>query len=156
MSPHGTIERLLALSAAGLLDPAEERSVREHVRECPACAARLESLGSITAAVAALPSPAPPLDLTLRTQALLAAELAALADRRQGVLLALAGAGLGWISWLALWSAYRVLAGGIDNLFHFAWPSLWVWLAVSTAMAFVAAPLAAALHKARMAEGRML
>jgi len=148
MTPHQTIEELLPLSAAGLLDATEERRVREHVRECAGCAARLESLGGIAAALAAMPAPAPPPDLALRTQARVAAELATAADRRRGAVLAIAGAGMGWISWLALGSLYRVLAG--------AWPSLWVWLAVWAAMALPAAPLAAALHKARRSERSMI
>ncbi len=147
-----SIAGLLALSAAGLLDAAEERLVRRHAGECVDCAAALESLGGIAAALAALPAPAPPADLSLRTQALVAAELAAAADRRLGGLLALAGAAIGSISWFALWDFYRVLTGGIATALRLEWPGLWAWLALSTLMAFVAAPVAAALLRAHRGE----
>ncbi len=75
------------------------------------------------------------------TQALVATELETAADHRRGALLAVVGAGLGWISWLTLWSLYRAVTG--------EWPRPWAWPAVSVAMAVVTAPLAAALHRAR-------
>jgi anti-sigma factor RsiW len=150
------IAALLPLSAADLLEAAEERMVRRHVRECAACAARLESLGGIAAALSSLPAPAPPIDLSLRTQALVAAELTAAADRRQGGLLALAGVALGWISWFALWDFYRVLTGGIATVLRPEWPGPWAWLALSTLMGFVAAPVAAALLRAQRGERSIL
>ena len=151
-----SIAGLLALSAAGLLDAREEGLIREHSCECPACAAQLESLGSIAAALSALPAPVPPADLALRTQALAAAELAAAADRRLGGILALAGAALGWVSWFALWDFYRVLTGGIATLLRPEWPGLWAWLALTTSMMFVAAPVAAALLRAHRGERSIL
>ena len=48
---------LLALSAAGLLEAAEERQVREHARECTACAASLESFGDLAMGLRQLPAP---------------------------------------------------------------------------------------------------
>lgn len=155
MTPHETIENLLALSAAGLLDPAAERTVREHVRECGRCAARLESLGALGASLAALPAPAPPIELVLRTQSRMAAEMAAAADRRQGSWLAIGGAALGWLSWLVLWSLYRVLTGGVDSLLRPVLPGVWVWLAFALLTAALAAPTAAALDSSRRAQRRM-
>jgi len=156
MNPCQATAPLLALSAAGLLDADEERAVREHVRECPACAARLESLGNLAGALSALPAPAPPADLALRTQGRLAAELDSVAERRRGGVLALAGAALAWISWFALWELYRILTGGIDSLLRLQWPNVWVWLAISMFMVSLAAPAAAALARARRRERNIL
>jgi predicted anti-sigma-YlaC factor YlaD len=147
-----SIAALLPLSAAGLLDAAGERTVREHVRECASCRTRMESFGDLAGALAALPAPAPPADLALRTQSLLAAELAAAADRRRGGWLALAGAAMAWISWFGLWDCYRVLTAGFGGLLRPGWPNFWVWLAVSTLLALLAAPIAAALLRARRHE----
>ena len=80
MSDHEPVRQLLALSAAGLLDAGEERLVREHARQCAACAAELEEFAALSAGLSALPVPQPPADLVRRTAALLAAE----ADRRAG------------------------------------------------------------------------
>jgi predicted anti-sigma-YlaC factor YlaD len=147
-----SIAALLPLSAAGLLDAAGERTVREHVRDCASCRARLESFGDLASALAALPAPAPPPDLDLRTQSLLAAELAVAADRRRGGWLALAGAAMAWISWFGLWDCYRVLTAGFGGLLRPGWPNFCVWLTVSTLMALLTAPIAAALLRARRRE----
>ena len=84
MSDHETIRKLLALSAAGLLEPGEERLVQEHVRQCAGCAAKLDDYATLSAGLSALPCPLPLPDLLRRTNMLVAAEL----DRRQGAVLA--------------------------------------------------------------------
>src|SRR5258708_5946611 len=100
-----SIRDLLALSAAGLLDPLDARRVGEHVRECATCAGELELLGDIAGTLGRLPAPAPPAGLVYRTQLAVAAE----ADRRQGARLAIAAGALAWGIALATWEAGRVL-----------------------------------------------
>jgi hypothetical protein len=68
MTEHGAVRALVALSAAGMLEPADERRVLEHARECADCAAELAALGDLAAALAILPAPAPSPDLLVRTQ----------------------------------------------------------------------------------------
>ena len=63
MSDHESVRELLALSAAGLLDAGEERLVRDHARQCAACAAELDDYATLSAGLSALPSPQPPADL---------------------------------------------------------------------------------------------
>jgi hypothetical protein len=84
MSDHESVRALLALSAAGLLDPDEERLVREHACQCVECAAELEAYASLSAGLSSMPAPQPPAYLVSRTTALVAAE----ADRRQGAVFA--------------------------------------------------------------------
>src|SRR4051794_666905 len=74
MTPHDLMRPLLALSAAGLLDVTDERSVREHVRDCAACADELASLGALAEGLGSLPVPAPLPGLLARTQVRLAAD----------------------------------------------------------------------------------
>ena len=131
MTSHETIQDLLALSAAGLLDPSGERRVREHVRECAACSARLDALGALSAGLGALPPPPIPPDLLARTQARLAEE----ADRRRGAWLAAAAGVFGWISMLTTWCLFRLFfAGGTLP-----------WLALYAVPASIAALAAAAV-----------
>jgi hypothetical protein len=85
---HEALQSLLALSAAGLLEPDAERQIREHARDCAACAAELASLGQLAAGLCTLPAPAPPLDLLARTQARIAADR----DRREAYRLSIAAA----------------------------------------------------------------
>lgn len=139
MTFHENIRDLLALSAAGLLDPADERRVREHLRDCPDCAARADEFASLSVRLSALPAPLPPPGLAARTEARLVAELAAEADRRQGAILAAAAGLFAWVLTLATWYCYRTLAdGGVLG-----------WLAWSTGLASVAAPAAAGLLRSR-------
>jgi len=141
MTPHETIRPLLALSAAGLLDPEGERQVREHVRVCPECAAALGGLAALAAGLGALPSPKPPAALVARTQTRVAAQLAGRRDRRSGMLLALAGCACGWVVSLAAWSAWDALGAN---------PALLIWLEFSTVLAGVTA--AAVIRRRRRLE----
>jgi hypothetical protein len=152
MRPCESIASLLPLSAAGLLNAAEERTMREHVRECAACAARLEALGGIAGVLTALPAPPPPPDLLSRTQALVAAECSAAADRRRGAAFALAGVALSWISWFALWAVYRAASGGLDTVWRPALPDPVAMLTGSILLALLSAPMAAALLRTRRRE----
>jgi anti-sigma factor RsiW len=139
MTFHENIRKLLALSAAGLLEPAEERRVREHLRDCPECAAHAEEFASLSAGLSALPAPVAPPGLAARTEARLVAEIAAEADRRQGALLAAAAGLLAWVMTLATWYCYRTLTGG----------GVVGWLAWATVSAWVAAPAVAGLLRSR-------
>ena len=147
---------MLALSSAGLLDAAEERELREHVRECAACAARMESFAAMAQSLGSMPSPAVPADLALRTQARMAAELTAAADRRSGAVLAIAAALIGWASWFGIWDLYRGVTAGIGGMLRPGWPGLWACVGISLAMVFLAAPLTAAFVRVRRREGRMV
>jgi anti-sigma factor RsiW len=126
MTAHETTGPLLALSASGLLDPEGERRVREHIRECPECAARLASLSALAARLSAMPSPKPPAELIARTQARVAAELARRHDRVSGVVLALGGCVCGWLVSLATWGVWDALDGN---------PAILIWLEFSAVLA---------------------
>jgi len=144
MTPHEATRPLLALSVAGLLDPEGERQVREHVSECPECAAALGGLAALAAGLSALPSPKPPAALLARTQARAAAQLAASRDRRSGKLLALAGCVCGWVVSLATWSAWDAFGAN---------PALLIWLEFSMVLGGVTA--AAVIRRRRRLERSM-
>jgi predicted anti-sigma-YlaC factor YlaD len=120
MSDHDTVRQFLALSAAGLLDPGEERLVREHARQCPGCAAELDQYAALATGLSALPAPQPPDYLLARTTALLAAE----ADRRQGELFAAAVAAFALVFVLLTGQALRVLVGDSAALAWLAWAAI--------------------------------
>jgi anti-sigma factor RsiW len=132
MTPHETTRPLLALSAAGLLDADGERQVRQHVRECPACAAGLAGLAALAGGLSAMPSPAPSAELLARTQARVAAQLAARRDRISGTVLAVAGCGCGWVVSLATWGAWDAVGGN---------PAILIWLEFSVVLAGLTAAL---------------
>ena len=140
MTTHANIRQLLALSAAGLLEAADERRVREHAHECAECAAALDELAAVSAGLSRLPAPIAPADLLARTEARVAAELAAQAGLRHGALLAV-GAGLfAWMATLAPWGLYRFLTGSAGWL---------AWLLLTTVPAYMAAGAVAVMFASR-------
>jgi anti-sigma factor RsiW len=140
MTTHETIRQLLALSAAGLLDAADERRVREHVRECEECATALDELAAVSAGLCRLPAPMAPADLLARTEARVAAEMAAQAGLRHGAILAV-GAGLfAWMAALATWGLYGLVTGSAGWL---------AWLALTTVPAYMAAGAVAVMFASR-------
>jgi len=140
MTTHETIRQLLALSAAGLLDAADERRVREHVRECAECATALDDLAAVSAGLGRLPTPMAPPDLLARTEARVAAELAAQAGLRHGALLAVAAGLFAWMAALTTWGLYRLLTGSAGWL---------AWLVLTTVPAYMAAGAVAVMFASR-------
>jgi len=130
MTDHESVRQLLALSAAGLLDGGEERLVREHARQCAACAAELDQFGALTAGLSALPPPLPPADLVRRTSLLLAEE----ADRRQGSVLAGAAAVLIGAFVLLTGLALRTVAGEAAALAWLGWALISSMFGAASAM----------------------
>jgi hypothetical protein len=117
MSDHESVRQLLALSAAGLLDAAEERLVREHARQCARCAAKLDDYAALSAGLSALPCPLPLPDLLRRTNTLVAAEL----DRRQGAAFAAAAAVFALVFVLLIGQTLRMVAGDTAALVWLLW-----------------------------------
>ena len=117
MSAHESVRQLLALSAAGLLDAAEERLVREHARQCAACAAELDEFATLSAGLSALPAPQPPAYLLARTTTLVAAEL----DRRQGAAFAAAATIFAFVFVLLIGQTLRMVAGDTAALVWLIW-----------------------------------
>ena len=117
MSDHESVRQLLPLSAAGLLDPNQERLVREHARQCAACAAELDQFGELSAGLRALPVPQPPAYLLARTTSLLAAE----ADRREGAVFACEAAVFACGFILIVGQALRTMVGNTAALGWLLW-----------------------------------
>ena len=134
MSDHESVRELLALSAAGLLDAGEERLVRDHARQCAACAAELDDYATLSAGLSALPSPPPPADLVRRTSALMAAEK----DRRQGAFLAAAAAIFAFVFVLLIGQTLRILEGDSAAMVWLAWAFVSSMLGTAAALALAA------------------
>jgi anti-sigma factor RsiW len=139
MTPHDNIQKLLALSVAGLLEAGEERQVREHLGNCAECSAMLDLFREVAAELRTLPAPPVPQHVTARVNA----EIAAYADRRQGAWLAAGSAGLAWLLALASLLLFRMAVGDPATL------RVAGWLIWSTVPAGMAASVAAGLAKRR-------
>jgi cytochrome c biogenesis protein CcdA len=151
MTAHEETRALLALSAAGLLEPFEERRVREHIQGCVSCAAELDALAALSAGLSAQPLPVMPPDLAVRTQAMLAAELAARAEVRRGSVLVVAAGMFALLLTCFTWCGYEWFTGGAVAVLRPGWAGLAAWLAISAVSLCVAVPAAAALaHRRRL------
>jgi len=71
MKEHLIVRDLLTLAAAGMLDPAEERRVQNHVGKCESCRAELGEWVHIAGALNELPTPQASPRLVIQTQRLL-------------------------------------------------------------------------------------
>ena len=130
MSEHESVRQLLALSAAGLLDAGEERLVREHVRQCARCAAKLDDYATLSAGLSALPCPLPLADLLRRTNSLVAAEV----DRRQGAAFAGAAAIFALAFVLLIGQTLLMVAGDSAALAWLVWAVISSMLGTASAI----------------------
>jgi anti-sigma factor RsiW len=116
MNRHNEIRGLLALAAAGDLQPDEQRRVNEHLCECPVCAHELDALRTLATGLRILPPPPTSLGLAARTRARVAAELAARAERRRHhLLIGLLGA-FGWLLTLLTLAGARYFGDDLARL----------------------------------------
>jgi anti-sigma factor RsiW len=157
VNEHEAIRELLALGAAGALDPAEERRVREHAAACQACADELRSWQALAGELAALPVPQAPPAMVARTRARVEAVLRVEADRRwdEAVLAFLAL--FAWTVGLATWAVWRLVTGGAAGLAVIGLTESLNYLTVSTLLAWLTAGVAAIIAgQRRRAVGRNL
>jgi anti-sigma factor RsiW len=127
MREHSVVRDLLALAAAGALDPQEQRQVEEHLRHCEACRTELNDWTGIAIALKELPTPQAQPKMILQTRRLLEIYAAAgngfFRSRLMPALLVL-------FSWIAVFLTWRLV-----RLFDMP---LAQWLAVSSTTLWVA------------------
>jgi anti-sigma factor RsiW len=130
---HESIRELLALGAAGALDPGEERRLRAHVAICEDCAAELRSWQGLAGELSALPVPQAPPALVIRTRARVEAALEAEAGRRwdEAVLFSLAL--LAWTVGLSTWAVWVAVFGFTGTLTYLTVSTMLVWLTAGVA-----------------------
>jgi len=154
---HQSIRELLALGAAGALDPDEERRLRAHVAICEDCAAELRSWQVLAGELSALPVPQAPPPMVARTRARVEAALRAEAGRRWDDAVLACLALLAWTVNLATWAVWRLIAGGATGLAVIGLTESLMYLTVSTLVAWLTAGVAAVVAgQRRRAVGRSL
>lgn len=143
MHYHDEIRRLLALAAAGDLQPDEQQQVDEHLRECAACTRELAVLRVLAAELKILPVPQPSPGLGARTRARVAAQLAARAERRRHHLLIGLLISFGWAVTLLTLAVPRYFGDDLARLLRLSFTEFQV--------AFISYTLLAALATAAFA-----
>jgi len=143
MSEHESMQALFALAAAGVLDAGEQRRLDEHARRCPECRRQLEIWSAYAEGLRQLPQPAVPAQLVERTRARVWQERAAAAGRRWDEWMLGILALFAWTVGLTFWFVLRIFTGGAlvvmgANLVRFG-----TYSAVSTALVWLTAAVAA-------------
>jgi anti-sigma factor RsiW len=145
MNEHDAIVELLALAAAGVLSPEEERRVREHAARCAECAAELNRWQALAGEIGAVPVPQAPARLVAQTQARVAAVLRSEADRRWDETVLLVLALLCWTVGLSVWAIWRLVTAGAAGLVAFELSQTLLYLTVSTLLAWLTGGVAAVI-----------
>jgi len=143
MTEHESVRAMLALAAAGSLQPEEQRRVEQHARGCELCRRDLETWAVYTQGLRKLPQPAAPEGLVQRTQARILEERAAAAGRRGHELFLGALAIFGWLAGWAFWVLARAVTGGSLNVLGANLVSGLTWSLVSTVLVWTTAATAA-------------
>lgn len=111
MSAHLT--ELLALAAAGALDPGEAAQVEGHLRECEACAAEAEEWTRLAEGLGRMPSPRLPQALGPRTLEAFERRLAERAERAWNRLALGFTVAFAWTMAVVAWLVLHLLTGGL-------------------------------------------
>jgi len=154
MNEHESVQRLLALSAAGVLDTQEQLRVNRHTHECDICRGELETWSTYAHALHQLPQPAVPVQLLQRTEARFLREQAAVAGRRHDERILIALALFAWIVSLADWLLLRGLMGGVLLVMDMNVLDLPIWSLASTVLVWASAGAAAIVLAKRQRELR--
>lgn len=156
MNDHDAIRQMLALAAAGALEPSEERRVAAHIQSCAGCAAELEEWQVIAGGLRRLPTPQPPASLVERARARAEARLAEEAEYRfhRGVMIFLVF--FAWALTLMSWPLVRLVSGGLLGLLDPRLNQAWIGFAAFTTFAWLGGGAAAVLLSLRQRRERSL
>jgi hypothetical protein len=156
MTEHESIRAMLALAAAGVLLPDEQRRVEQHALGCELCRRDLETWAVYTQGLRKLPQPSAPEGLMQRTQARIAQERAQAADRRRSELFLGALAVFGWATGWVFWTLARAITGGSVNVFGANLMSGLTWSLVLTVLVWMTGATAALMLARRREMRRFL
>ncbi|MBZ5634786.1 MAG: zf-HC2 domain-containing protein [Acidobacteriia bacterium] len=156
MTEHESVRAMLALAAAGALDPEEVRRVEQHAQGCERCRRDLETWAVYTRGLRKLPQPSAPEGLVQRTQARILQERAGAAARRRSELFLGALAIFGWVAGWSFWTLARAVTGGSLNVLGANLMNGLTWSLVSTALVWMTAATAALMLGRRREMRRFL
>ena len=156
MSDHDEIRALLALAAAGALEPDEEDRVAGHIRSCSACAGEAASLQSIAGRLRRLPTPQPPPAVIQRARVMAEARFVEEAEARwqRGVLIFVVT--FAWVLTIVSWPIFRLITGHLLDLLGPGLNRTWITFAGFTTLVWLTGGTAAVLLSLRQRRERRL
>jgi anti-sigma factor RsiW len=152
----GHVTELLALAAAGALDPGESARVEAHLRECAACAAEAAEWSRLAEGLGRMPPPRPSRALVARTVEAVEERLAERSERAWnraalGFLVAFA-----WTLAVLSWMLVDLVTGALALRLERSVGSSTVWYAAYLVAGWLTAGAAAVLLGRRaQEEGRI-
>ena len=156
MNDHDKIRALLALAAADVLEPGEERLVMDHLRTCDACGAELEKWKLLAGGLRRLPTPQPRALVVERARALAQIRLTEEFEQRwnRGVIIGVLI--FAWILTLMSWPVVRLITGGLLGMLDPRFDHAWIVFGVFTTTVWLAGGAAAVLLSMRQRRERRL
>lgn len=142
---HECIREMLPLTAAGALDESEQRALEQHLAACSDCAAEMENWSALAIGLKRLPTPQASALLVERTRARVAAEMAALAERRSNHWVIAFLVLFAWTVTLGTWPIVRLFTDGLLSWLDWGFNQTWFGLATYSAVIWVTAGVAAAV-----------
>lgn len=153
---HESIRQMLPLAAAGALDANEQHVLEQHVAACSDCSAEMENWNGLAIGLKRLPTPQAPAFLVERTRARVAAEMAAVSERRTGHWMIAFLVLFAWAVTLGTWPIVRLFSDGLLSWLDLGFNHTWFALAMYSAAVWVTAGVAAAMLGLRKhREGRL-
>jgi len=156
MNDHDEIRALLALAAAGALEPEEEDRVAGHIQSCSACASEAASWQSIASHLRRLPTPQPSPGVVQRARAVAEARFAEDAESRwqRGMLIFVVT--FAWVLTIVSWPLVRLITGGLLDLLDPRLNQTWITFAGFTTLVWLTGGTAAVLLSLRQRRERRL
>jgi anti-sigma factor RsiW len=145
MNEHQTVQKLLPLLAAGVLEGKERAQVEAHLAGCELCSRESAIWRSYALGLARMPQPQVPEDLLLRAQAKVLRVQAAKTQRQNTPWLVLGLSVFGWSVSLVLWALLHMATGGQVVVLQVNVMRFDVWAAVSTALVWTSGAVSAIL-----------
>jgi anti-sigma factor RsiW len=145
MNDHEKIRELLALLAAGVLEPHEEKQVMDHLRSCESCGAELEDWKLLAGGLRRLPTPQPHALVVERARAQAQIRLNEEFEHRwnRGVIVGLII--FAWVLTLLSWPLVRLLTGGLLGMLVPGFSHEWIVFGAFTTSVWLAGGAAAVL-----------
>jgi len=143
---------MMALGACGGLDPAQERALEAHARDCADCATEWDGWRALTGDLKRLPTPQAPAALVARTRMRILAQLSEANARRENLRILAFLELFAWTTTLLTWFLIRPLGSHVAGWLDLHFMHQWIWFAAYVGLGWLSAATAAILLGTR---GRM-
>jgi anti-sigma factor RsiW len=156
MNDHEKIRALLALAAADVLEPGEEKQLMDHLRSCDSCGAELEKWKLLAGGLRRLPTPQPRALIVERARAQAQIRLTEEFEQRWNRASIIGVIIFAWALTLMSWPLVRFVSGGLLGMLDPRFNHAWIAFGVFTTSVWLAGGAAAVLLSMQQRRERRL